>query len=154
MNCPYCQSVDTKVLETRSKQDNTIKRRRKCLSCHEKFNTVERVTFHYPNIIKKDGSVQPYLPSKLRKGLEYACQKRPIKISQIESIITKISKTVEQINKREISSQIIGQLVLKELKELDQAAFVRFASVYRSFDDIQEFVAAIKTDNLEISYDQ
>lgn len=147
MQCPYCNSKDTRVLETRvSKSGHAIKRRRECLSCKSRLTTHEVLELEYPMIIKKDGRREGFSKDKLLSGLLAACQKRPIAQSQIETIVDTISNKILQRGEKELSSEFIGRYVMFELKKLDQVAYVRFASVYMSFKEVNEFVETIGGD--------
>lgn len=147
MQCPYCGSQDTRVLETRvSKTGHAIKRRRECLSCKSRLTTHEVLELEYPMIVKKDGRRESFSKEKLLSGLMSACQKRPIAQSQIETIVDSISNKILQRGEKEISSELIGRFVMFDLKKLDQVAYVRFASVYMSFKEVNEFVETIGGD--------
>lgn len=147
MQCPYCGSPNTRVLETRvSKSGHAIKRRRECMSCKSRLTTHEILELEYPMILKKDGRREPFSKDKLLNGLLAACQKRPIAQSQIENIVDIISNKILQRGEKEFSSELIGRYVMVELKKLDQVAYVRFASVYMSFKEVNEFVESIGGD--------
>lgn len=147
MQCPYCGSQDTRVLETRvSKTGHATKRRRECLSCKSRLTTHEVLELEYPMIVKKDGRRESFSKEKLLSGLMSACQKRPIAQSQIETIVDSISNKILQRGEKEISSELIGRFVMFDLKKLDQVAYVRFASVYMSFKEVNEFVETIGGD--------
>jgi transcriptional repressor NrdR len=147
MQCPYCGSQDTRVLETRvSKSGHAIKRRRECMSCKSRLTTHEVLELDYPMIVKKDGRRETFSRDKLLSGLLAACQKRPIAQSQIETVVESISNKILQRGEKEISSELIGRFVMVELKKLDQVAYVRFASVYMSFKEVNEFVESIGGD--------
>lgn len=139
MRCPNCGQNEHRVLETREK-DEEIRRRRECLSCKFRFTTVESLIIHYPHVIKKDGRREPFAKDKLRKGIHMACKKRPVSVAQIESLVNKISKWVQNTPDREMSAHQIGQAVISELKPLDDVAYVRFASVYKTFKNVREFM--------------
>lgn len=148
MNCPYCGSKNTRVLETRmSKAGHSIKRRRECLSCKSRLTTHETLELEYPMIIKKDGRRETFSKTKLFKGLAAACQKRPIAQSQIESIVDKISNSILQRGEKETTADFLGKMMMMELKKLDQVAYVRFASVYMSFKEVNEFVESINNED-------
>lgn len=147
MQCPYCGSQDTRVLETRvSKSGHAIKRRRECLKCKSRLTTHEVLELEYPMIFKKDGRRESFTKEKLLSGIMAACQKRPIAQSQIEAIVDNIGNKLLQRGEKEISSELIGRYVMFELKKLDQVAYVRFASVYMSFQEVNEFVETIGGD--------
>ncbi|MBT4760679.1 MAG: transcriptional repressor NrdR [Bdellovibrionaceae bacterium] len=145
MKCPHCQYAENRVLDTRIQKENEIRRRRECLKCKGRFSTIESVIVSYPHVIKKDGRREPFSKEKIHKGIQYACQKRPVSLAQIEHLVGKISKTVQNTLKREVPATFIGTLLMEELKNLDDVAYVRFASVYKTFKDIHEFVQSIDT---------
>lgn len=145
MKCPYCGHNEDRVLDTREqKEGELIRRRRECLQCKARFSTVESLNLNYPMIVKKDGRREPYNKEKIFKGLQAACQKRPVSQTQLEAILDRISTWVLNRGEKEISSRMIGQKVMMELKLLDDVAYVRFASVYRTFKDVQEFVETLE----------
>lgn len=143
MNCPICKSENTKVLETRVQKEHEIRRRRECLDCRGRFTTVETLLIRYPYVIKKDGGREPFDAQKLRRGIQLACLKRPVSLPTIEDIVNRISSAILSKNEKEVSAFEIGQLVSRELKKVDDVAYVRFASVYRTFKDVQEFVETL-----------
>ncbi len=144
MKCPFCGHTDDRVLDTRIQKDGEqIRRRRECLNCKSRFTTLEGLLLNYPFIIKKDDRREPYSKEKLLKGIQAACQKRPVSLSQMESLVEKISLWFLNRQEKEISAQLIGQKVMQELKQLDDVAYIRFASVYRTFKDVQEFVETL-----------
>ncbi|MEI7973166.1 MAG: transcriptional regulator NrdR [Bdellovibrio sp.] len=145
MKCPFCGHSQDRVLETRDlKEGEGIRRRRECLACRARFSTVESISISYPLIIKKDSRREAFSKEKILKGLQAACQKRPIPLERIEQIVQKISNWVLSRGEKEIPSQAIGHRVMAELKSLDGVAYVRFASVYRTFQDVQEFVETLE----------
>ncbi len=147
MQCPYCGSKDTRVLETRvSKTGHAIKRRRECLNCKSRLTTHEVLELEYPMIFKKDGRRERFSKDKLLSGIMAACQKRPIAQSQIEAVVDSISNKLLQRGEKEILSELIGRYVMYDLKKLDQVAYVRFASVYMTFKEVNEFVENIGGD--------
>lgn len=148
MKCPYCGCDDDRVLDTRVQKDDSIRRRRECLKCKARFSTLEKIVVNFPFIIKKDGRREAFEKEKVLKGLQAATQKRPISHDQLEAIVEKISTWILSRSEAEISSQIIGQKLMSELKRLDDVAYIRFASVYRSFKDVQEFVDTLEVDPL------
>lgn len=149
MNCPFCQTVDTKVLDSRlNLEENTIRRRRRCDQCEKRFTTYETIEFSLPMVVKNDGRREPYLKEKVAEGIKKACQKRPISTAQVESIIESIEKSLLEFNDKEVSTQFIGNLVMGHLRSLDPVAYVRFASVYRTFKDIDEFVHDLKQNEM------
>lgn len=153
MKCPFCGHQDDRVLDTRVQKDGAIRRRRECLSCRARFSTLETLMLNYPMIIKKDGRREPFSKEKIFRGLQAACQKRPVSQTSIESIVEKIASWTINRSESEISSHLIGQKVMTELKKIDGVAYVRFASVYRTFKDVQEFVETLEDDELLESQD-
>ena len=153
MHCPFCSADDTKVIDSRLvSEGDQVRRRRECLSCHERFTTYEVAELLMPKIIKSDGTREPFDEAKLRSGLQRALEKRPVGIEKIEAAITQIKHSLQTAGEREVPSRLIGEKVMEHLRELDQVAYVRFASVYRSFQDISEFRAEL--DRLEKNQDQ
>ena len=144
MKCPFCGHADDKVLDTRVQKDGAIRRRRECLECKARFSTVETIMLAYPFIIKKDGRREPFNKEKIIKGLQAACQKRPVSLAQIDASVERISAWVINRGENEISSRVIGKKVMAELKQLDDVAYIRFASVYRTFKDVQEFMETLE----------
>lgn len=147
MKCPQCGHLEHRVLETRLHREEEIRRRRECLNCKLRFSTVEALLVHYPHVIKKDGRREPFSKEKLRRGIQIACKKRPVSVAQIEHIVNKISRWVQGSPDKELSAHKIGQAVVKELKGLDDVAYVRFASVYKSFKDVNEFMQTLEADD-------
>jgi transcriptional repressor NrdR len=140
MYCPFCAAVDTKVIDSRLVSDgHQVRRRRQCLDCSERFTTFETAELVMPRIIKRNGSREPFNEDKMRNGLLRALEKRPVSIEQIELAINTLKSQLRATGEREISSEMLGNLIMDQLKELDKVAYVRFASVYRSFEDIREF---------------
>ena len=148
MKCPYCGHNDDRVLDTRVQKDGSIRRRRECLECKARFTTVETLLLNFPMIVKKDGRREAFSKEKILRGLQAACQKRPVSLTQLESVVERISAWVINRGENEISSQIIGKKVMAELKQLDDVAYIRFASVYRTFKDVQEFVETLEVAEL------
>ncbi len=145
MKCPSCGHVENKVIDSRlSKEGDSIRRRRECLDCSDRFTTQERIIVNLPMFVKKDGRREAFNPQKILSGIEKACQKRPISVEDQEKIVQKIVKHFQECGEKEISCNDVGELVIKELYELDDVAYVRFASVYRSFKDITEFMTELK----------
>ena len=140
MRCPYCRHDETKVIDSRTSADFAIRRRRECLKCSRRFTTFEKIEELPIKVIKKDGSRVPLNREKIREGLEKACYKRPVSEQQIESLISDTEAEVYENYEREVPSRVIGELVIEQLRKLDQVAFVRFASVYREFKDVNDFV--------------
>lgn len=143
MKCPQCDHAESRVLDTRIPRDGEIRRRRECLECKHRFSTVETLLVHYPHVVKKDGRREPYSREKLRRGIQIACKKRPISIAEIENLVNRISRWAQSAADKELQAQNIGQAVIEELKRLDDVAYVRFASVYKHFRDINEFVESL-----------
>ncbi len=144
MHCPFCAAEDTKVIDSRLAADgNQIRRRRECVQCGERFTTFETAELVIPRVIKTDGSRQPFDEHKLRRGMMHALQKRPVALEQIEGALSHVMSRLRATGEREVRSRLIGELMMEELRRLDQVAYVRFASVYRNFQDIAEFRDAI-----------
>lgn len=148
MKCPFCGHSEDKVLDTRIQKDSGIRRRRECLSCKSRYSTLETVMLSYPFVIKKDGRREPYNKEKLLRGLQAACQKRPVSLAQLEAVVERISSWVITRGEGEISAKAIGRRMMAELKQLDDVAYIRFASVYRTFKDVQEFLEKLEGDEL------
>ena len=145
MRCPYCSSLDNKVIDSRmGKEGDSIRRRRECLKCEGRFTTYERVEEVLPSVIKKDGRREPYDRMKILNGLKKACEKRPISVDALEKTVSDIEKSIQEKGQKEIPSTVIGEEVMEHLHRLDEVAYVRFASVYRSFKDINEFMSELK----------
>jgi len=145
MHCPFCSANDTKVIDSRlASEGSMVRRRRECLSCSERFTTYESAELVMPHIIKSDGRREPFDEEKLRSGIVRALEKRPVKSESIEAAITHIMKKVRAKGERDYDSQAIGNLVMDELRDIDQVAYVRFASVYRSFQDVNAFEEEIE----------
>jgi transcriptional repressor NrdR len=144
MKCPFCNAEDTKVIDSRPADENTaIRRRRQCESCGQRFTTYEKVETIPMMVIKKDNSRVPYDRSKIEAGIVRSCHKRPISTQQINQIVDEIENEIFSNNEREVPTSQIGELVMQKLKAVDQVAYVRFASVYREFKDINTFVDEI-----------
>jgi transcriptional repressor NrdR len=140
MYCPFCKADDTKVVDSRLVADGgQVRRRRECLSCSERFTTYEMAELVMPRVIKTDGTREPFDENKLRAGLQRALEKRPVSIEEIEVALTQIRHFLQVTGEREVPSRMIGEAVMGKLRELDEVAYVRFASVYRSFQDLSEF---------------
>jgi len=140
MKCPYCPSENSKVLDSRSTEDtNAIRRRRECLNCGKRFTTYETIESTPILVIKKDGSRQPFDIMKIKKGIIKACEKRPVSLNQIDEICSSIEKEFQNAMAQEITSDEIGEKVMDKLKILDEVSYVRFASVYRQFKDVNSF---------------
>ncbi len=146
MKCPYCNNLEDKVIDSRiSKDGEIIRRRRECLGCAKRFTTHEKIEDKLPLIVKKDGRREPYDRDKTMEGMKKACQKRPISIEAIEKIADKIEQDIVSRGVKEIKGAELGEKVMLELHDLDDVAYVRFASVYRSFKDISDFMEEVKT---------
>ncbi|MDY3005519.1 transcriptional repressor NrdR [Anaerococcus sp. AGMB00486] len=145
MKCPYCDSNDTKVIDSRATEDNTaIRRRRLCQSCNKRFSTYERYEDRTLMVIKKDDTRESFDRSKLINGIVKSCEKRPVSIDQIEQIANEIELEINHLGKKEVSSTTIGKFVCDKLKNIDPVAYVRFASVYREFKDVESFYEELK----------
>ena len=150
MHCPFCSADDTKVIDSRLvAEGGQVRRRRECLSCKERFTTYEMAELLMPRVIKSDGTREPFDEQKLRAGLQRALEKRPVSVEEIEAAISQIKHRLQATGEREVPSRLLGEEVMRRLHELDEVAYVRFASVYRSFQDISEFRAEL--DKLEKS---
>ncbi len=145
MKCPYCNDIEDKVIDSRVSRDGeTIRRRRECIACKKRFTTHERIEETLPSIIKKDDRREPYDRKKIMEGLKKACQKRPVSMETLEITVDKIEQSLMDRSAKEIESSEIGEAIMMELHELDDIAYVRFASVYRSFKDITDFMQEVK----------
>jgi len=145
MLCPFCREGESKVVDSRGSQEFVIRRRRECLNCGRRFTTYEKMEESPVKVIKKDGSRIPFDREKIRAGVEKACYKRPVSPDQIENVINRVEHDVYETFEREVPSRYIGEKVCEALKLVDQVAFVRFASVYRSFQDVNDFVEELQT---------
>ncbi|TAN63642.1 transcriptional repressor NrdR [bacterium] len=145
MKCPFCGYLEDKVIDSRLSQDGSAtRRRRECLGCEKRFTTYERVEEVLPLVIKKDGRREPFDRLKILGGIKKACEKRPVGMEEMEKAVNKLEMRFLDIGEKEIASSFIGEAVMEELKKLDEVAFVRFASVYREFRDINEFMRELK----------
>jgi transcriptional repressor NrdR len=145
MRCPYCSHDDTQVVETReSDEGDVIRRRRRCLKCDKRFTTYERAEIALPAVVKKDGTRADFDPAKLRASMLLALRKRPVSMEQVDSALDRIQERLLASAAREVPSSRLGELVMRELKRIDKVAYVRFASVYRSFEDVDEFRRLIR----------
>ncbi|MFT7724161.1 MAG: transcriptional regulator NrdR [Roseateles sp.] len=145
MRCPFCSHTETQVVETReSDEGDAIRRRRRCLSCDKRFTTYERADIALPSVVKKDGRRADFDPAKLRASMQLALRKRPVSVEQIDAALNRIEEKLLASGAREIASTRLGELVMRELKRIDKVAYVRFASVYRSFEDVDEFRQLIR----------
>ena len=155
MKCPYCDYDDSKVVDSRPTDDNqSIRRRRECLKCKKRFTTYERLEKSPIVVVKKDGVRQSYDRSKLLNGKIRACEKRPVSLSRLEEAVDNVEKKIYNSLEREIKSQDIGEMVMLELKEIDEISYVRFASVYRQFKDINSFMEEIMNIKSEVDEDE
>jgi len=140
MRCPFCGAQDTKVIDSRLAGDgDQIRRRRECLECHERFTTFETAELNLPRVVKRDGRREPFNEAKLRSGMLHALEKRPVETELIEAAVNRVKREARTTGERELPSRRIGEWIMRELRQLDQVAYVRFASVYRSFEDVQAF---------------
>ncbi len=145
MKCPYCTEINNKVIDSRlSKDGRMIRRRRECLECERRFTTYEKLEDVLPMVVKKDGRREPFNRDKIVSGIRKACQKRPISMTKIEEFVDSLEVYFQELGKKEIDSPAVGELVISKLKEWDEVAYVRFASVYRQFKDISEFMAELE----------
>ena len=145
MKCPFCDELEDKVVDSRmAREGEVIRRRRECLSCKRRYTTYERVEESLPMVVKKDGRRESFDRTKILAGLKKACEKRPISTATIEAVTDRIEKRMQETGDTEIQSRTIGEEVMKELHQLDQVAYVRFASVYREFKDIDQFMDELK----------
>ncbi len=146
MKCPFCNELEDKVVDSRmAKEGEVIRRRRECLVCKRRYTTYERVEEILPVVVKKDGRRESFDRSKILAGLKKACEKRPISTATIETVTDRIEKHIQEMGETEIQSRIVGEELMKELHQLDQVAYVRFASVYREFKDIDQFMDELRT---------
>ena len=146
MKCPYCGYAESKVIDSRvSKEMDAIRRRRECLSCAKRFNTAEVLEEGLPLVVKKDGRRETFDRAKILGGLRKACEKRPVSLSDLEKTASRIESELTERGEKEVTSNEIGTVVMEELKKLDEVAYVRFASVYRQFKDITEFMEELKS---------
>ena len=145
MRCPFCRNMDDRVIDSRlSKEGDLIRRRRECAHCQRRFTTYERVEETLPLVIKKDGRREIFDRGKILNGLQKACEKRPISVTVLEKLIERIEQRLQESGEREVLSREIGEQIMLELQNLDEIAYVRFASVYRSFKDVNEFMNEVK----------
>jgi transcriptional repressor NrdR len=145
MKCPYCDDNNTQVVDTRENEDgDTVRRRRRCVACDKRFTTYERVELQLPQVVKKNGSRTDYDREKLRASMMLALRKRPVTTESVGAALDRIEEKLVTLGEREVASDRIGELVMRELKKLDKIAYIRFASVYRNFADIEEFSDAIR----------
>ena len=151
MHCPFCGADDTKVIDSRLVADgDSVRRRRECQTCGERFTTFETAELVMPRVVKSNGSREPFDEAKLRAGLQKALEKRPVSIEEMDSALNRITHRLRATGEREVGSREVGEAVMDELRSLDGIAYVRFASVYRDFQDISEFQAEIQKLNTEL----
>ncbi len=145
MKCPYCADPNTQVVDTRENEDgDTVRRRRRCLSCDKRFTTYERVELQLPLVVKKNGSRVDYDRDKVKASMTLALRKRSVPTESVDAAIDRIEERLVTLGEREVASDRVGELVMRELKKLDKVAYIRFASVYRNFEDLDEFSDAIR----------
>lgn len=144
MHCPYCQHAESKVIDSRDSEESSVRRRRACLNCERRFTTYERVEDILPAVIKKDGRREVFDRGKVLEGIRKACEKRRISVTAMEKCVDRVLREIQDLGTEEIDSSVIGGKVMDALHALDQVAYVRFASVYRSFKDINEFMKELK----------
>ena len=144
MKCPFCGHLETQVVETRMSEDgDSIRRRRQCGACEKRYTTYERPDVSYPNVVKKDGRRTEFQHSKLMSSMALALRKRPVSTEQLDNAVERIEEKLMSLGAREVPSTRLGELVMRELKKLDKVAYIRFASVYRSFEDIDDFKSLV-----------
>ena len=144
MKCPFCGHLETQVVETRMSEDgDSIRRRRQCGACEKRYTTYERPDVSYPNVVKKDGRRTEFQHSKLMSSMALALRKRPVSTEQLDNAVERIEEKLMSLGAREVPSTRLGELVMRELKKLDKVAYIRFASVFRSFEDIDEFKSLV-----------
>ena len=145
MRCPYCGHLEDKVVDSREAGDGqATRRRRECLGCSRRFTTYERIEEILPAVVKKDGRREPFDRKKILEGLTRACQKRPVSAAQIEALIAAVERQVQELGEKEVPGRVVGEAVMRRLRELDPVAFVRFASVYRAFEDVGDFMSELE----------
>lgn len=145
MKCPFCTDLDNKVIDSRLSKDGTVvRRRRECISCHRRFTTHERVEDIMPVVIKKDGRREIFDKSKMLSGVQKACSNRPVSMDDIEDLVDRVERYFQDRGDKEINCTEVGEIIMRELHQLDEVAYVRFASVYRQFKDINDFMTEVK----------
>jgi len=145
MRCPFCEEPDTKVIDSRPTEDgHAIRRRRECPKCDKRFTTYEKIEEMFFMVVKNDGRRETFDRNKILNGIMRACEKRPVSMAQMESVVDDIERTLNNMMEKEIPSTVIGEVVMEKLKALDEVAYVRFASVYRDFKDVSTFVAEVE----------
>ncbi|MDQ6978790.1 MAG: transcriptional regulator NrdR [Mariprofundaceae bacterium] len=146
MHCPYCAYAETRVVDSREAESGgAVRRRRSCEGCGKRFSTFERADVRLPMLIKKDKSRQPFNVNKMRRGMERALEKRPVPVADIDQAVMRIMQSICETGNDEIAVRLVGEFVMRELKTLDAVAYVRFASVYRNFKDVGEFLVAVQS---------
>jgi transcriptional repressor NrdR len=144
MKCPYCGHVEDRVVDSREAQDGqATRRRRECLGCARRFTTYERIEEVLPQVVKKDGRREPFDRTKIVEGVATACQKRPVSAEQIQAFVTAVERELQELGEKEIRTSVIGEAVMRRLRVVDEVAYVRFASVYRAFRDVGEFMTEL-----------
>src|SRR5512146_1449473 len=145
MRCPYCGHLEDRVVDSREAQDGqATRRRRECAGCARRFTTYERIEEVLPQVVKKDGRREPFDRSKIVEGVAIACQKRPVSAEQVQALVSAVERELQELGEKEIRTTVIGEAVMRRLRELDEVAYVRFASVYRAFRDVGEFMAELE----------
>ena len=144
MHCPYCRHGETKVVDSRSSQEFAVRRRRECLECERRFTTYEKIEESPIKVIKKDGTREAFVRDKIRRGIDKACYKRPVSDEDLDAIVSGVERDLYENYEREVPSRYIGEQIFDALRLLDQIAFVRFASVYREFKDVNDFVEELE----------
>lgn len=151
MRCPFCQTDHDKVLDTRAMADGyIIRRRRECIQCGRRFSTAEKIERSLLRVTKRDGSCQPFDPEKIRSGIERACWKRPVKTEEIQEKVLQIENEIREDYEPEVTTQQIGEIVMRNLIDLDQVALIRFASVYQNFETAEDFIRTISLQSIEL----
>ncbi|HEY7724967.1 MAG TPA: transcriptional regulator NrdR [Anaeromyxobacteraceae bacterium] len=144
MRCPFCGHLEDRVVDSREAQDGqATRRRRECQGCARRFTTYERIEEALPSVVKKDGRREPFDRQKIVHGLERACQKRPVSAEQVEALASAVERQIQESGEREVPSRLVGEAVMARLRDLDPVAYVRFASVYRSFEDVGDFMSEL-----------
>ena len=152
MHCPFCNAIDTKVIDSRLvAEGNQVRRRRECITCAERFTTFETAELVMPRLVKQNGEREPFNEEKLRSGILKALEKRPVSIELVDEAISRINHALRASGEREVPSKLVGEKVMQELRKLDEVAYVRFASVYRSFKDLNEFREVIDSMEQDVS---
>src|SRR5512141_2709613 len=144
MRCPYCGHLEDRVVDSREAQDGqATRRRRECAGCARRFTTYERIEEVLPQVVKKDGRREPFDRAKIVEGVAIACQKRPVSVEQVQALVGAVERELQELGEKEIRTSAIGEAVMRRLRELDEVAYVRFASVYRAFRDVGEFMTEL-----------